>query len=79
MSEQELNQRSPLLLDQRCGYDALDESGRAALEDYCKAYLRFVGEAKTEREAVRWVTAAAREAGSRDFDPDAALSPGYKI
>jgi len=79
MSERESNQRSSLLLDQRCGYDGLDESARAALEDYCKSYLRFLGEAKTEREAVRWITAAAREAGFREFDPDAALSPGDRI
>ncbi len=79
MSEREANQRSPLLLNQKNGYDTLDGSARAALEDYCKAYLRFVGEAKTEREAARWVAAAAREAGFREFNPDAALSPGDKI
>ncbi|MCI8843552.1 MAG: aminopeptidase [Oscillospiraceae bacterium] len=71
--------RKQLLLDSKNGYDQLSDANRAELESYCKDYLRFVNEAKTEREAVDWVVDAARKAGFREYDPTAALTPGDKL
>ena len=51
--------RKTLLRDTRGGYDRMDRAEIPAMETYCREYIRFISEAKTEREAVKWTVAAA--------------------
>ena len=71
--------RKTLLRDTRGGYDRLDEGDTAAMETYCRDYIRFISEAKTEREAVKWTVAAAEAAGYRPFVPGMEIKPGDKV
>lgn len=49
------------------------------MEAYCLRYLDFVNTAKTERETVQWVVAAAREAGFRPLTPGERPKTGDKV
>ena len=71
--------RKTLLRDTRGGYDRMDRAEIPAMETYCREYIRFISEAKTEREAVKWTVAAAEAAGYRPFTPGMALNPGDKV
>ena len=71
--------RKTLLRDTRGGYDRMDRAEIPAMETYCREYIRFISEAKTEREAVKWTVAAAEAAGYRPFTPGLALNPGDKV
>ena len=71
--------REQLFYEPKNGYDRIDTAERLALEDYCRAYMRFLNDARTEREAVRDAVALAEEAGFRPFVPGAALKPGDKL
>ena len=71
--------RKTLLRDTRGGYDRMDASENGTMEAYCREYLRFISEAKTEREAVKWTVAAAEAAGYRPFTPGMELQPGDKV
>ena len=71
--------RKTLLRDTRGGYDRMDRAEIPAMETYCREYIRFISEAKTEREAVKWTVAAAEAAGYRPFTPGMSLNPGDKV
>ena len=71
--------RDILFYEPKNGYDRLKADERLALEDYCAGYMRFLDEARTEREAVRLAVREAEAAGFRPFDPAAALEPGDRI
>ena len=71
--------RKTLLRDTRGGYDRMDASETGTMEAYCREYIRFISEAKTEREAVKWTVAAAEAAGYRPFTPGMELQPGDKV
>ena len=71
--------RKTLLCDTRGGYDRMDASETGTMEAYCREYIRFISEAKTEREAVKWTVAAAEAAGYRPFTPGMELQPGDKV
>ena len=71
--------RKTLLRDTRGGYDRMDASELPAMEAYCRDYVRFISEAKIEREAVQWTVAAAEAAGYRPYVPGMTLKPGDKV
>ena len=71
--------RDILFYEPKNGYDRLKADERIALEDYCAGYMRFLDEARTEREAVRLAVREAEAAGFRPFDPAAALEPGDRV
>ena len=71
--------RDILFYEPKNGYDRLKADDRLALEDYCAGYMRFLDEARTEREAVRLAVREAEAAGFRPFDPAAALEPGDRV
>ena len=73
------NPRETLFFEPKNGYDRLTTDERLALEKYCASYMRFLNEARTEREAVRFAVEEAEKAGFRPFCPDESLQPGDRI
>ncbi len=71
--------RTTLLRDTRSGYDRMDSAEQPALEAYCRDYIRFISEAKTEREAAKWTIEKAEAAGYKPFVPGMDLKPGDKV
>ena len=71
--------RKTLFRDTRHGYDRISAEDSAAMEAYCRDYMTFLNEAKTEREAVQWTIAKAEAAGYRAWEPGMPLSPGEKV
>jgi len=70
MTTEEL--RESLLMAPKNGYTRLTAERRGEMEAYCKRYMAFMDECKTEREATAW---AVREADKLGFKP---LSPAWK-
>ena len=58
--------RNELFYQHKNGFDRIDTAERLKMEEYCGDYMRFLGSARTEREAV---TLAVGEAESRGFVP----------
>ena len=75
----EENLRDHLFFDPKNGYDRIDTEERLAVEDYCRGYMDFLNSARTEREAVRYAIAAAKENGFREFTPGQELKPGDRV
>ncbi len=71
--------RSKLFYEPKNGYDRIDTQERLALEDYCRDYMAFLNDSRTERETVRNAIAAAEERGFRAYEPGMALTPGAKV
>ena len=61
------------------GAKTLDAAAVKAADDYCKAYMQFLNDAKTEREAVCAAVRLAEKNGFVPFDPSAALKAGDKV
>lgn len=65
------------------GWQAMAETDRSAAMTFCKDYIQFLNDAKTERESVQVMVQMLREKGFTDFDTVLAqgrgLKPGDKI
>ena len=71
--------REKLFYEQKNGYDLLDTQERVALEDYCREYMAYLNESRTEREAVRNAIALAEEQGFKPYVPGMTLKAGDKV
>ena len=71
--------RSKLFYEQKNGYDLIDTDERIACEDYCAAYMRFLNDSRTEREAVKNAIAEAEKLGFVPYEPGMELHPGMKL
>ncbi len=71
--------RKELFYEQKNGYDLIDAKERLELEDYCRGYMDFLNDSRTEREAVKNAIAMAKEQGFTEYEPDMELKPGMKI
>ena len=61
------------------GAKTLDAAAVKAADDYCKAYVQFLNDAKTEREAVCAAVRMAERNGFVPFDPSEKLKAGDKV
>ena len=52
-------EREALLSNPKNGYDRISEADLAAMESYCKEYMKFISDCKMEREAVKWTIAVS--------------------
>ena len=77
MTTEEL--RESLLMTPKNGYTALTTEERQAMNDYCKRYMAFMDQCKTEREATAWAICEAEKLGYKPFVPGMAISAGDKI
>lgn len=71
--------RDELFYEQKNGYELIGTPERIALEDYCRGYMEFLDDARTEREAVKLAIAQAEALGFVEFTPGMELTPGTKI
>ena len=71
--------RKQLFYEQKNGYDLISRDDRLALEDYCRGYMSFLNDSRTEREAVVNAVALAKENGFVEYRPGMALEPGMKL
>ena len=77
MTTEEL--RESLFAAPKNGYTRITAEQRAEMESYCKRYMAFMDEAKTEREATAWAVREAEKNGFKPFAPDMEVKPGDKI
>ena len=77
MTTEEL--RKSLLAAPKNGFTRINAEERAEMEAYCKRYMTFMDEAKTEREATDWAIAEAEKNGFVPFVPGMKAEPGDKI
>ena len=71
--------KKKLFYEQKNGYDLVDTREHIAAEDYCRGYMSFLNDSRTEREAVRNAISLAREQGFVEYTPGMELHPGMKI
>ena len=71
--------RKQLFYEQKNGYDLISRDDHLALEDYCRGYMAFLNDSRTEREAVVNAVALAKENGFVEYRPGMALEPGMKV
>ncbi len=72
--------KKELFYQPKNGYDLVDAKECVAIEDYCRGYMDFLDNARTEREAVREAVALAEAAGFKALTDDAkGIAPGEKV
>ena len=71
--------RESLLASPKNGYTRITAEERAEMESYCKRYMAFMDECKTEREATAWAVREAEKNGFVPFVPGMDAKPGDKI
>ena len=77
MTTEEL--RESLLAAPKNGYARITAEQRSEMEDYCKRYMAFMDQCKTEREATAWAVSEAEKNGFKPFVPGMEAKPGDKI
>ncbi|MBO5993941.1 MAG: aminopeptidase [Firmicutes bacterium] len=68
-----------VLIEKKNGYDVISEAEKAKMEDYCKAYIEFMNNAKTERECVNECIELAEARGFKPYEAGMKLKPGDKV
>lgn len=71
--------REKLFYSQKNGYDLMDTQQRIDMEDYCRGYMEFLNDARTEREAVKLAIELAEENGFVPFTVGMELKTGDKV
>ena len=67
--------RKKLFYEQKNGYDLIEPQEHVAVEDYCRGYMEFLNDSRTEREAVTNAIALAEEQGFVDYRPVWSFTP----
>ena len=71
--------RTQLFYTQKNGYDLIGPEEHVAADNYCRGYIEFLNDSRTEREAVVNSIRLAEAVGFVPFVPGMALAPGMKI
>ena len=71
--------KEQLYYQKKNGYDLIDTQERLALEEYCKLYMDYLDNSRTEREAVKNAIAMAKKHGFVEYKPGMGLKCGTKI
>ena len=77
MTTEEL--REQLLMKPVNGLTRLTQDQTAEMNAYCRRYMDFLDQAKTEREATAWAVREAEKRGFQPFTPGMDAKPGDKI
>ena len=77
MTTEEL--RESLLASPKNGLARITPEQKEDMNAYCKRYMAFMDEAKTEREATTWAVREAEKSGFKPFVPGMEAKPGDKI
>lgn len=62
-----------------CGWSGADEAEKERIAEFAEGYIRFLNEAKTEREAAAAIVRLAEAAGFRDIETMDSLKPGDRV
>ena len=73
------NLRDELFYKRKNGYDIIDIEERVKLENYCKGYIEFLDECRTERESVARAIQLAESHGFKELKSGVEIKPGQKI
>jgi len=79
MDKEKSERKDKLFYKQKNGYDLIDEKELELLEAYCKDYMVFLNDAKTEREAVSEGIRLAEAKGFVPYKTGMELKPGNKV
>ena len=71
--------KEQLLSKKKNGYDLLPQEERAAMEDYCAGYMRFLDVSKTERLCAAEAVRMAEAKGYRPYSPGMSLEAGDRV
>ena len=71
--------RESLMAAPKNGFARITAEDRVEMEAYCKRYMAFMDECKTEREATAWAVREAERHGFKPFTPGMEAKPGDKI
>ncbi len=71
--------RDELFYKQKNGYDTMDTQQRVDMEDYCRGYMSFLNDARTEREAVKLTIEMAEDNGFVEYVDGMELKAGDKV
>ena len=71
--------RENLLMAPKNGYARITPEEREEMNAYCRRYMAFMDECKTEREATAWAVREAEKRGYKPFAPGMEVKPGDKI
>ena len=71
--------RTQLFYTQKNGYDLIGPEEHVAADNYCRGYMEFLNDSRTEREAAINAIRLAESQGFVPYRPDMALEPGMKI
>ena len=71
--------RENLLMAPKNGYARITPEEREEMNAYCRRYMAFMDECKTEREATAWAVREAEKRGYKPFVPGMDVKPGDKI
>ena len=71
--------RENLLAAPKNGYARLTAEQKEEMNAYCRRYMDFMDECKTEREATTWAVREAEKRGYVPFTPGMDAKPGDKI
>ena len=71
--------RKELFYEKKNGYDLIGAEEHVAADNYCRGYMEFLNDSRTEREAVINAIRLAEQKGFRPYEPGMALKPGMKI
>lgn len=71
--------REELFYNQKNGYDLIDAQEAVKVEDYCREYMVFLNDCRTERESVKRAVELAEARGFKEFSNNIEIKPGAKV
>lgn len=71
--------RKQLFYEKKNGYDLIGTDEHVTAENYCRGYMAYLNNSRTEREAVANAIELARSCGFTEYRPGMALEPGMKL
>ena len=71
--------KEKLFNDKKNGWESVSEEEGRNIFNYCNGYMKFLNEAKTEREIVKRATEIAKENGYKEISEYSTLKAGDKV
>ena len=71
--------RKQLFYEKKNGYDLIGTDEHVTAENYCRGYMAFLNDSRTEREAVANAVKLAKACGFAEYRPGMKLEPGMKL
>jgi aspartyl aminopeptidase len=71
--------RKQLFYEKKNGYDLIGTEEHVTAENYCRGYMAYLNDSRTEREAVANAVKLAESCGFQAYEPGMKLTPGMKL